>query len=189
MVNTPSPIDADLAPSATPEHGPDPVSMRTDLWLFVGMLALALGGVAVTQLEHTGGKLYWVFLVLVYGLVSVGRTWARQRRHGHPTWAMVRAQVFHWLGTLVAVNIVLMFEAQDITNRGAASDFSVLVLALSCYLAGVHFSWPFLLLGGVLAVIAVGLGFLDQLSVFALALPVAVLAVWMVVRRSVAAKL
>jgi hypothetical protein len=76
MVNTPSPIDADLAPSATPEHGPDPVSMRTDLWLFVGMLVLA-----------------------------------------------------------------------------------------------------------------VGLGFLDQLSVFALALPVAVLAVWMVVRRSIAAKL
>lgn len=188
MENTPNPSHTDLAPNAWPKRGSDAVSMRTDLWLFVVMLTLALIGVGVTQFEHTGGKLYWLFLVIVYAAISVGRTWARQRRQGHPTWSMIRDQVFHWLGTLVAVNIVLMFEAQDIANRGAASDFSVLILALSCYLAGVHFSWPFLLLGGVLAVIAVGLGFLDQLSVFVLALPAAVLAVWIVIRRAFAAK-
>ena len=59
----------------------------------------------------------------------------------------------------------------------------MLVLALSCYLAGVQFDWTFMLLGGILALIAVAIGFLDQLSVFLVVLPAAAVAVLVVFKH------
>jgi hypothetical protein len=157
--------------------------LQVDLWLFVVMLGLALLGVAVTQMEYTGGKLYWLFLVLVYAIISVVRAWQGAKAQGGPVWPMVRDQVLHWLGALVAINIVLYFESVDIASRGSAADYSLLILALASYLAGVHFNWAYLLLGGLLAVIAVGLGYLDQMSLYALIIPLSALAVWVYAKR------
>lgn len=186
MADNKGPTGVPETPNNATAAGSDRGSLRVDLWLFVVMLALALVGVGMTQVEITGGRLYWLFLVVVYAAVSVVRAWLQAKRQGQPVWRMIRAQVFHWLGALMAINIVLVFEARDIAGRGPAADFSLLILALSCYLAGVHFNWIFLLLGGVLAVIAVGLGYLDQLSVFMLALPLAALGVWIVLKRKLA---
>lgn len=163
-------------------------SLQVDLWLFILMLGLALIGVAVTEMAHAGGKLYWLFLVLVYAGISVVRAWQTAKGRDAPVWPMIRAQVLHWLGALVAINIVLYYESVDIANRGAAADYSLLILALACYLAGVHFNWSYLLLGGLLAVMAVGLGYLDQLSLYGLIIPLAALAVWVYVRRGGGAK-
>jgi len=169
--------------AASEKSSADKGGARLDLWLFVLMLVLALVGIGVTEVEHSGGKLYWLFLVLVYAGISLVRSWQGARGQGQPVWPMIRAQVFHWLGALVAINIVLLYESVDIASRGAAADYSLLVLALSCYLAGVHFNWAYALLGGVLAVVAVGLGYLDQLSLVALVLPLAALAVWFFAKR------
>ncbi len=166
--------------AATPDG--EGSNRSVDLWLFILMLVLALVGVGITQAEHAGGKLYWLLLILVYAGISLARAWQRANERHAPVWPMIRAQVFHWLGALVAINIVLYFESAEIAPRGTAADFSLLILALSCYLAGVHFNWSYALLGGLLAVMAVGLGYLDQLSLFALTIPLAVLAVWVFAR-------
>lgn len=183
MSETPSPSDATGTPCDGVATGSDHASLRVDFWLFVVMLALAVIGVAVSQIDTAGGWHYWVILVVIYAGISLVRTWRLARREGLPVWPMIRAQALHWAGTLVAIKIVLLFEATGIADRGPASDFSLLILALSCFLAGVHFNWTFMVLGGVLAVIAVALGYLDQLSVFALILPVAAVAVWIVFKR------
>lgn len=168
---------------ATATSGGGRSGSRLDLWLFLTMLALALGGVAVTEMEHRGGRLYWLFLVLVYAAISVMRAWQGAKGRGRPVWPMIRGQVLHWLGALVAINLVLYFESVDIASRGAAADYSLLILALSCYLAGVHFDWSYALLGGLLAVMAVGLGYLDQISLYALVIPLAALALWFYLGR------
>lgn len=169
--------------SASPATGARS-SRRLDLWLFVLMLALALIGVGITELRETGGRLYWLTLVLVYGFISLVRSWPRAGGRGRGVWPHIRAQVFHWMGALVAIYIVLLFEGVDIDSRGAAADHSLLILALSCYLAGVHFNWTYLPLGALLAVMSVGLGFLDQFSLFTLLVPLAILAIWLILRRT-----
>lgn len=156
---------------------------HADFWIFVGLLVLAIGGAAVSQAEDSGGRLYWLALVLVYGLVSVARSWFQAKDQGGPVWPMVRSQVFHWLGALVAIQIVLLFESSGMTDRGPAADYTLLVLALSVFLAGVHFNWTFMLLGGILAAVAVALQELEQLTVYLVIVPLALLAIWVVYKR------
>lgn len=183
MAATPSTRGETETPDSDRNSGANRAGLRVDLWLSVLMVTLAIIGVGVTQVENTGGKLYWLFLTLVYAVINIGLTWSRAKRDGRPRWPMVRSQVLHWSATLVAINIVLLFEASDVTDRGSASDFSLLLLALSSFLAGVHFNWAYMLLGALLAVIAVALGYLDQLSVFALTIPIGVLALWVFFKR------
>jgi hypothetical protein len=161
----------------------DPRRIRLDFWLFVIMLALALAGVALTQLDLSSTSLYWALLALVYGGISVARARIHAKGTEQPFWPTVRDAVLHWIGTLLAIKVVLFFELSGIADRGPASDYSLLLLALSCYLAGVHLDWIFLPLGVALAVIAVGIGYLDQLSLLALAVPVSVLALWIVFKQ------
>lgn len=157
--------------------------MRLDFWLFVIMLALALAGVALTQLELSNTSLYWTILAAVYGVISAVRARVRAKGTKRRLWPTVRDEVLHWVGTLLAIKIILFFELSGIADRGPASDYSLLLLALSCYLAGVHLDWIFLPLGVALAVIAMGIGYLDQLSLLALAVPVTALALWIVFKR------
>jgi hypothetical protein len=96
---------------------------------------------------------------------------------------MIRSQVLHWLGALAAIQIVLLFESSGTTDRGPAADYTLLVLALSAFLAGVHFNWTFMLLGALLAVIAVALQELAQLTVYLVTVPLALLAIWVVYKR------
>jgi hypothetical protein len=154
--------------------------------MFVFMLALAILGAAVSQAVDTGGRYYWLALVLIYAAISITRTYLRARDQAQSLWSMIGAQVLHWVGVLVAINIILLFESSGVSDRGPAADYSLLVLALSCYLAGVHFDWTFMLLGGILAVIAVGLGYLDQFSIYLVTIPLALLATWIVYKRNFA---
>jgi hypothetical protein len=171
---------------ATSAGQPAPTS-RVDFWIFVLMLVLAIGGVAVSQAFDSGGRLYWLGLVVVYAAIGITRSYLNAAGRSLPPWPMIRAQVLHWVGALVAINIVLWFESSGIADRAPAADSALLILALSCYLAGVHFDWTFMLLGGILAVIAVGLGYLDQISIFLVTIPLAVLAIWIVYQRKFAA--
>ncbi len=156
---------------------------HADFWIFVVLLVLAISGAAVSQAEDSGGRYYWSVLVLVYAAVSIGRSWLQAKGQGGPVWDMIRSQVLHWLGALVAIQIVLFFEFGGVTDRGAAADYSLLMLALTTYLAGVHFNWTFLFLGCILAATAVGLGFLDQFSIYLVTIPLAVISIWIVYKR------
>jgi uncharacterized membrane protein YfcA len=167
--------------NAAPDDNPETTSWKLELWLFLLMLVLAIAGVGVTQTDATGGPLYWVFLLVVYAIISLALGWRRQAkmdRSERSVWRTLRCQVFHWLGAFIAIDIVLYFESVDIASRGAAADYALIVLSLSCYLAGVHLNWIFLPLSVILAVMAVGLGYLDQLSLYTLLVPLGILAAW-----------
>ncbi|MEW4489513.1 hypothetical protein AB1L42_15635 [Thalassoglobus sp. JC818] len=148
--------------------------------LFVGMLALALIGMGLTMSSDKGEKSweFWVFLLTVYGSVSIYWAWKRARRKGLPVWGMIRAQVLHWLSVLVVFGILVLFERTEIINRESASNVALLVLALACFQAGVHFDWVFALLGLVLALMVISIGYLEQYVVWIVMVPVIIAAVW-----------
>lgn len=154
-----------------------------DFWIFVILLILAIIGAGISSVDDQGGHRYWSGLVLAYGLVCVARSWFLAKGEGASVWPMISTQVLHWLGALVTIQLILFFEAGGMTDRGPAADYALLVLALSTYLAGVHFNWTYMVLGAILAVIAVALQELEQLTLYLVTVPLALGAIWIVYKR------
>jgi hypothetical protein len=157
-------------------------SLKIHLYLFCGMLVLALIGMGVTESREDGGWEYWIFLVLIYGLVSVVLAWRRAKRKGESAWRMIHKHVLHWIGALITLKILFLLEKTDIMSREAVSDVSVIILALSCYLAGVHLQWMFLLLGIFVGIMAITLAYTEQYIIWLIMIPVAVGATWLYVK-------
>jgi hypothetical protein len=113
------------------------------------MVALALLGVGLTTTNRAIAPTYWLSLVPVYGLLCVATAFAR-KRHG-ASGRLVLRQVFHWLGIAVAIGIDFSVRGTGEMTGEAAGFTALLLLAVGCFLAGVHLEWPFAIVGVLLA--------------------------------------
>jgi hypothetical protein len=154
-------------------------SRRLQFWLFCVLLVLALVGMGLTQATEGGGALYWLILLWIYALFSLVHAWLQVRERHESIWSEIHLHLFHWLGALVAVHIIFMLERHDILSRDAASNVSMVILALSSYLAGLHFEREFLLIGIVLAIMAVVGAFVEQYTLWLVIVPSSLIAVWL----------
>jgi hypothetical protein len=151
---------------------------RLQFWLFCILLALALIGMGLTQATDAGGALYWLILLWIYALFSLARAWLRARERQESIWPQIHLHIFHWLGALVALHIVFVLEQNDILDRNAASDISLVVLALASYLAGLHLERLFVLIGIILAIMAVTGAFVEQYTLWLTLVPITLIAAW-----------
>jgi hypothetical protein len=113
------------------------------------MVLLALLGVGLTTTNRAIAPTYWVSLVPVYGLLCVAAAYAR-KRHG-ASGRLVLRQVFHWLGIAAALGLDFFIRGTGEETGVAAGYNALLLLALGCFLAGVHLEWPFMIVGLLLA--------------------------------------
>lgn len=116
------------------------------------MALLALVGVGLAMSNSKASETYWIALVPVYGVLCVLTAWTRR---GAQRTAVLQ-QVLHWTGIGVAVGLDFAYLRRSGLETGAAAGLnSLLLLALGCYLAGVHMEWLFILAGILLSLILV----------------------------------
>ena len=151
---------------------------RLQFWLFCILLALALIGMGLTQATDSGGALYWLILLWIYALFSLARAWHQARERQESIWPHIHLHFFHWLGALMALHIVFVLERNEILDRNAASDVSLVVLALSSYMAGLHFERLFVLIGITLAIMAVAGAFVEQNTLWLTVVPISLVVAW-----------
>lgn len=118
----------------------------------VAMALLALVGVGLAMSNSKASETYWIALVPVYGVLCVLTAWYRQGANR----AAVLRQLLHWAGIGVAVGLDFAYIRTAGLETGTAAGLnSLLLLALGCYLAGVHMEWLFILAGVLLTLILV----------------------------------
>jgi hypothetical protein len=145
-----------VAARAEPPQGAFPVhrSWKIALGVAVVMVMLALLGVGLSTAagaKSSTAYIYWVSLVPLYGLLCVWAAWARTG-HGHLLgMRQVYHQVFHWLGVGVALALDFIIRTTGEESSMGAGMVALLVLALGCYLAGIHFEWLFIVVGVLLS--------------------------------------
>jgi hypothetical protein len=116
------------------------------------MILLALLGVGLTTANAAVAPTNWVSLVPVYGLLCVFTAWSGAGRgRSGDRYSIVR-QVLHWLGIAAALGLDFYVRGSGQENGVAAGLTALLLLALGCYLAGVHLQWPFAIVGLLLSV-------------------------------------
>ena len=118
----------------------------------VSMVILALIGVGLTMANSAISATYWVSMVPIYGLLCVVTAWYRSVPGGGGAGpSLVLRQVFHWLGIGGALGLGFFFRTHGEETDTAAGLNALLLLALGCYLAGVHLERLFILVGLLLA--------------------------------------
>jgi hypothetical protein len=127
-------------------------SWRFSLAAAIIMLLLALLGVGLTTTNWGIAQTFWISLVPVYGLLCIATAWSRAH-YEEGSQLMILRQVFHWLGIAVALGLDFYVRGTGEEPAAAASFNAILLLALGCYLAGVHLEWLFSLVGVLLTLL------------------------------------
>jgi hypothetical protein len=125
------------------------------------MVLLALLGVGLTTSSSSAAPVYWVSLVPVFGGLCIGTAWSRARHGGFDSPMVVR-QLFHWLGIGAALGMDFYIRGTGEESSMGAGLNAMLLLALGCYLAGVHLDWLFAAVGVLLTLALIILTKADQ---------------------------
>jgi hypothetical protein len=126
------------------------------------MVALALLGVALSTTSNAAAPAYWVSLVPIYGLLCLGMASVRAKQEGKPPRPYVLRQLLHWLGIGVALALDFLVRGTGQETGTAAGLNALLLLALGCFLAGIHLEWLFALVGVLLGLALVVVAKADQ---------------------------
>ena len=123
--------------------------------LIVGAMGvLIMFGLFLANYSIQRADWYWSAMFPVFGLVCLGHQLISGDT-GRPVWTVVLKQALHWLGPIVAVRIIFLQLARGQMDGDAVALMILLVLAVTCFLAGIHFDHSFIWVSAFL--VAVGL--------------------------------
>lgn len=143
--------------------------------LLVLIFVISGTGVAITDMSPDWGYWFWLALTPLLALTSLYSSWIRVRARGGSKLALLRTQIFHWLGLLGTLEVVFVLYSTNRINAAEAGQFSLLTVALATFLAGIHFHWHFTVLGIMLAVSTIFVAWIEA-SVW-IVIPIATLLV------------
>jgi hypothetical protein len=159
-------------PPAEPERPPEAATtaapprrerkLAIDEIILVVLLTLSAVGIAVSELLPRAAFGYWLTMVPVFGGISLFAGWSRAREQGMTAVGVLRSQLLHWIALAVAVCLVFLLEYTGRMSSEDAALVALLALALTTFLAGVHFDWRYCVIGALLAAAVAALAVLQE---------------------------
>lgn len=135
---------------------------------YVAVLALAIFGVAYTNMSHQPLNGYWEFLAVAIGVVCVATGWPRAPDR-HARLRLMWTQAAHWVTFLITMNLVQMPGFQRLLPVPATSLVLLMLLALGTFLAGINLlSVQICFLGLAMALAVPAIAWLKQSALFLL---------------------
>jgi hypothetical protein len=124
--------------------------------LIVGALCLlVMIGLFLTNVNHLDARFYWSAMFPIFGIVSLWHELVGPSPHPGPLWKRILTQTLHWLGPIVAVRIIFLQLQRGQMDADAVALVTLIILAVTCFMAGVHFDRSFYWVSAVLALAAV----------------------------------
>ena len=178
-------MSSEIQPEATLASEPSPLRrlLGPEDMVLVALVALSIVGIAVTDFSRQYGLWYWLAMVPVFGAASIYAGWSRARGQGQTRVVIVRTQVLHWGSLALAISLIYWLETAGRVTHEDAGLIALIAVALTTFLAGVHFEWRMLVLGLVLGV-AAAVAVLVQEFLWILLLPTALLGLAVLVWRN-----
>ena len=131
-------------------------------------LALAISGVAYTNISHQPLVGYWEFLALATGVVCGVTQWENAPDRNARV-QLIGMQALHWAAVLVTMNIIVLGRVQTMLPAPAVGLVLLTLLALGTFLAGVNFlSVQICFLGVAMALAVPAIAWLTQSFLFLL---------------------
>ena len=133
---------------------------------YVVVLALALAGVAYSNMSQQSLSGYWELLALITAGVCIFTEWGKLDDRPARV-RLVWTQAVHWIAVLVCMNIILLTGVQQLLPAPATSLVLLMLLALGSFLAGLNLaSIELCFLGLVLALAVPAVSWVKQSMLF-----------------------
>ncbi len=130
-----------------------------DRTIYIVLFFLSLVGIGISDFSAKNGLWYWLAMVPTFGAVSIYNEWHLARLKGETRKKIVGKQLMHWLALAMTLYLVHMLQDTGRINMANAGLVALLALALTTFLAGVHFNWRYgvfgIVLGSTVAVAAI----------------------------------
>jgi hypothetical protein len=124
--------------------------------LIVGVLCvLVMIGLFLTNVSRLHARYYWSAMFPIFGIVSLWHELAGPGSSAGPLWRRILRQVLHWLGPIVAVQIIFLQLARGQMDADSVALVTLVILAVTCFMAGVHMDRSFYWVSAALALAAV----------------------------------
>jgi hypothetical protein len=124
--------------------------------LIVGVLSvLVMIGLFLTNVSHLHARYYWSAMFPIFGIVSLWHELAGPSGNAGPVWRRILRQVLHWLGPIVAVQIIFLQLERGQMDADSVALVTLVILAVTCFMAGVHMDRSFYWVSAALALAAV----------------------------------
>lgn len=147
--------------------------IRFDEAIFLTLIVLSTIGIGVTNFWPVESFWFWVAMAVVFGLASIYLGWAKARKRGEGVTRIIRIQVLHWVGLLAALFLIFyLFQPTGRLDYNQLALITLLSLALTTFLAGVHFDWRFMIVGIILGLAVAGAAFLEAI-IWVIIIPIA----------------
>jgi len=168
--------------ATTPTAPPRPArKLAVEEIILVVLLTLSAVGIAISEILPRAAFGYWLAMVPVFGGISLFAGWSRAREQGLTAFGVLRNQLLHWIALAVAVCLVFLFEYTGRMSSEDAALVALLALALTTFLAGVHFNWRYCVVGALLAAAVAALAVLKEF-LWVLVIAAVVIAAFLVYR-------
>lgn len=126
------------------------------------LIVLSIIGVGVTDFSPAVSHWYWLAMVVVFGLGCILIEWDRAKAEGRDKFVIMRKQLLHWLGLLLAVQLVyLLLHAGRLDNENTGLVI-LLLLALTAFASGVHLGWRLCVVGVLLGLALIMATYLEE---------------------------
>ena len=141
------------------------------------LLLLSIIGIGITDFSPADSYKYWVAVVPIFCGACLILEWSRVRGKGFKWTTILRTQLLHWAGLLVAVRLVFEMLHKGRLDNENTGLVILLLLALSVFLAGIHLGWRLCLVGGFLGAALVAATYLEEYVWILLIIGLVVLAI------------
>jgi len=131
-------------------------SMFVRRLVVVGVLGiLVMIGLFLSNYSSEKALFYWCTMFPIFGVACLAHELAAGRAYEIALWRMLMRQALHWVGPIVAVKILFLQHARGQMATDAVALTVILLLTVTCFLAGVHFDRSFYWVSAFLALAAV----------------------------------
>lgn len=135
--------------------------LLVDVATFVVLVGASFFGIVSADVAWAGAKIYWSGLTILFAIAAYLLAWTHQRPNFTHGVSLLRIAA-HWLGVLIAVQVIFYFVANNqITEAQAGLTLSV-IFALAAYLCGIAFEWRFVVIGAAIGLASVAAALIQE---------------------------
>lgn len=167
------------------EASNSPRKRHTTEIIIILLVLLSVVGIALTDISPNKGFWFWMAMGPVFCGAGIAVQWPRLTRRNESKTPLIRNQILHWFGYLLAVYLIFILSGVETgrLNNVDVGLVALLILAFAAFTAGITANWRISIVGVFLGIAVCAITWLEE-YIWAILVPLALIIIGFFIFRS-----